>query len=181
MTAFIIDQIKIVSDYGDSRILPIVVTIAFLLFLVGERYLKEAVVLLFSVASGIYVTVLKLLFKGPRPPFYQYNPYIVGDEFSFPSAHVVFYTAFWGYILYLTFKIKKLPLWLLLSIRIICVYFITLVGASRVLVGAHYIHDVVAGYFFGAVYLMFLIGLETVLRNIPFKSLKKGTKHKKQY
>ncbi len=172
MSAFIINQIKIVSDYGDSRILPIVVTLALFLFLVEEKYIREGFILLFSVASGIYATVLKLIFKEPRPPMFHYNPYLLGDMYSFPSSHVVFYTAFWGFVFYLTFKLKKVNYWVITLMRLVCIYFVSLVGISRVLVGAHYVQDVIAGYFFGGLYLTLLICADRFLPKV-WKKYKK--------
>lgn len=116
-----------------------------------------------SVRIGIYIFVIsslqaplnwliKTIVARPRPsePLVE----VVKPEtgYSFPSGHVMFYTIFFGFLIFLVMKytprttLRAIALLLLGGI-------ILLVGPSRMYLGAHWLSDVVAGYLIGLVYL----------------------------
>lgn len=165
---FLITSIKEVSVVGSS---PIIFGIAFfvaLFLLVRRDYLRLAI-LAISLASGVYSSLLKLLFKEGRPVGYISDGFIPWDHlvkweaYSFPSTHTVLYTAFFGYLFYLSFKLKGVDKVVRHVIRLFCVLMIIFVGISRVLLGAHYIKDVVAGYLFGLLYLGAVIYIDRLM------------------
>lgn len=122
-----------------------------------------------SLSSGLYSAVLKSVFKLGRPEGYlpegliPWERILKSEIYSFPSTHTVFYTAFFGYLIYLSYSIKGLDKLTRHAVRIFSAVMVLLVGGSRVLLGAHYIRDVVAGYIFGLVYLGLLIAGERFL------------------
>ena len=156
-----ISQYTKVSFFGDHYwlvALPVCIIIS--IYLYKSQHKKEAFILVLSQLSPAYALFLKYVFKEQRPLIGQIRYHNVFNSYSFPSSHVVFYMAFWGFLAYLCFKLKKIRIWLRALILTISMYHILLVGISRVELGAHWPKDVIAGYLFGAIYLTFLIILD---------------------
>ena len=98
-------------------------------------------------------TVLKYLIHRPRP---QINPLVTETGYSFPSAHTMVGTAFYGFIIYLVqknIKTRKISN----IITVLLVILILLIGISRIYLGVHYASDVIAGFLLGLVYLLIFI------------------------
>ncbi len=162
------ESIKSISTVGSSPVIFVVAGIVLLYFLVKKDYLRMLFVTL-SLGSGLYSAFLKSAFKLQRPEGYLSEGFIPWERvlksevYSFPSTHTVFYTAFFGYLIYLSYSIKGLYKLTRHAIRIFSAVMVLLVGGSRVLLGAHYVRDVVAGYIFGLIYLGLLIAGERFL------------------
>jgi undecaprenyl-diphosphatase len=79
---------------------------------------------------------------------------------SFPSGHVTHVTAFYGFLLYLSFsELGVHPRWriFLRAVQVICAYFLIFIGPSRVLLGEHWPSDVLASYLLGGLVLVVAI------------------------
>ncbi len=159
INGFIITQLNTVSAFGTIRYLTVPTVLLVFVFLMSKGYRKEAVLTIIGTLSFMYAQFLKGIFLSDRPLTADLEYYTRFDIYGFPSGHVLFYTVFFGFILYLVFKLKKLDKLLRMVVFWICVYFIVLVGASRIALGAHYLKDVIGGYFFGLFYLGILIFL----------------------
>lgn len=117
--------------------------------------------------SGLYLAVIvglqalvnyviKELVARPRPtdpPVWVYRP---EAGFSFPSGHVMFYTVFFGFLLFLAWRYLQ-PGWLRGLLIATLAALIVLVGFSRIYLGAHWLSDVVAGYLLGGLILWMAI------------------------
>ena len=104
------------------------------------------------ILSNSMNTILKLAFHSPRP--YWINPdltiSITETSFGLPSGHAQNAASLWGL---LTTKLhRKYHLFLLLIIF--------LIGLSRVILGVHFISDVILGWLVGTLLLMIFIKLE---------------------
>lgn len=148
-----------VSYLGDSLLFEVLIALTvFVQMFVGWRI--EALLTLADIISG---TILGILFKDiasrPRPDVSLVNAYQVFPDKSFPSLHVVTYTVFFGYILYLaTQKIhNKFAKVTLITVSILM---IGLVGLSRIYLGAHWFTDVIGGYLLSLVILLVIINLD---------------------
>lgn len=100
--------------------------------------------------------VIKELVARPRPtdpPVWVYRP---EAGFSFPSGHVMFYTVFFGFLLFLAWRYLQ-PGWLRGLLIATLAALIVLVGFSRIYLGAHWLSDVVAGYLLGGLILWMAI------------------------
>ncbi len=95
--------------------------------------------------SGLLVNAIKLivgrgrpsdLFAKGEPAYYPLSS--ITESWSFPSGHT---QSIWGAMIALS--------WIYPPARPLCFVIALLVSASRVIVGAHYASDVVAGAFFG--------------------------------
>jgi membrane-associated phospholipid phosphatase len=118
---------------------------------------------LYIAASGIGIAalnqVVKMLVDRPRPPtnlIHVLDPTLNGGGWSFPAGHVVSYVAVLGFIFYLAYSSKGVPI-----VRVLTMVFtgamVVLVGVSRIDSGEHWLSDVVAGYILGSLWLAGLI------------------------
>lgn len=97
--------------------------------------------------------ILKQIVKRPRPIEYS----IINETgYSFPSGHSMVSMAFYGYLIYLTYKNISQPY---LKWIIICVLgvLILAIGISRIYLGVHYTSDVLAGFLISIMYLIVFI------------------------
>ena len=86
---------------------------------------------------------LKEIFQRPRPAFQ--HPFVSIAGYSFPSAH-----ASVGLLLYGFLAIIACQIWgawrARVSILLAAVFLIALIGFSRIVLGVHYLSDVMGGY-----------------------------------
>jgi undecaprenyl-diphosphatase len=111
-----------------------------------------AYLLAVTVAQGLINIGLKLLIGRPRPVESAVDVFVPEHGNSFPSGHVMFYTVFFGMLLFFAWThIKRAAL------RRICVVvllaLIGLIGPSRIILGAHWLSDVIAAYLIGLILL----------------------------
>jgi len=93
--------------------------------------------LVMVVLTAAVMVVLKTGIAAPRPPG------ATADGFGFPSGHTLMATVGYGALV-----------WGRRRWSVVAVAVITVVGVSRVLIGAHYLVDVVAGWTLGLGLLM---------------------------
>lgn len=158
MPPFISAQLQFVSDAGDKTFLVSIIGLISIVLLFINGYKRESIFIVAASLSTVFSYLLKFIFREPRPA--GAKPAIVFDQYSFPSSHTLTYTVFFGFIIYLCFKLTGIPLPIRIVAAAISVYFISLVGISRVYLGEHYVWDVAAGYIFGLLYLLILIALD---------------------
>lgn len=83
---------------------------------------------------------------------------------SFPSSHVVYFTFFYGFLLYLLLRpTQRVPKWLKTFGIVATSAGILLIGISRIYVGAHWLTDVIGGYLVGMMFLTLAIRLHQKL------------------
>lgn len=143
---------EIVSYFGYGP-RPYVLTVLTTLVLIARRRRTEVAFLVTSAAvAGLLNQVVKVAIGRPRP-----SPALVAvtrhlTDFSFPSGHVMFYVAFFGFVLFLAYRERGRS-----AIRIVVMVLasvpILLVGASRVYLGEHWPSDVLGGYLLAIAWL----------------------------
>ncbi len=108
--------------------------------------------------TGLSGTLLRYTIDRPRP-----SPELVwvaqkieNGHFSFPSGHVVGFTAILGFMIFLGLMQLK-PSWHRNLILALYALYIALVGVSRIYVGEHWATDVLAGYLYGSICLVLMI------------------------
>jgi undecaprenyl-diphosphatase len=161
VTNFLIANLKFVSYVGDTVYIPAAIAGIMIYYLTVHGLMKEAFSIVIAALSNPVSFILKFLYKSPRPPTAHYK--FQFDKYGLPSGHVMTYTVVFGYLLFLCFKMKVLPFPLRLMVGAASVYFIALVGVSRVYLGQHYVIDVISGYIFGIIYLLILITIQSKL------------------
>lgn len=115
----------------------------------GRTGLQVGIVLLLSLSLN---DALKMTLHGPRPYWYSADIIRYAEETSFgvPSGHSQNSVAIWGV---LAARIRKWWSWL------IAILVIVLVGISRLYLGVHFPHDVLAGWLIGILLLCVVLGL----------------------
>jgi membrane-associated phospholipid phosphatase len=97
-------------------------------------------------ASNNLKPILKMFFAGPRPYWVsaKVKAFVYESSFGIPSGHAQDAVALWGIT---ASYIRKRWAWI---VAIALAFFI---GFSRLYLAAHFVHDVLAGWFVGAVLL----------------------------
>jgi undecaprenyl-diphosphatase len=102
--------------------------------------------------QGLLNTLLKTTIARPRPDVSLIWVFKQENGYSFPSGHVMFYTVFFGFLVFLAVNYLSRSR-LRMTTVILCGLMIVLVGLSRIYLGAHWLTDVVAAYLLGAILL----------------------------
>jgi len=145
-----------------GRIEFYLVLIPFIYWAIDKRIgMRTLLVLIFI---DVFGSSFKLLFHQPRP-YWISNVKQLAEETSYgiPSTHASNSLAVGGYLAYRT---KKNWVWTVIAI---IVFFI---GLSRIYLAAHFVHDVLFGWFIGALALWaFAKWAEPTLDSIKSKNL----------
>ncbi len=133
----------------------LVAVVGLLLLLIGLRW--EA---LMAVAAAEGTTLLgelvKVIVRRPRPSPSLVNVLRPLNSYSFPSGHVLFYTAFFGFLFFLGYTLLK-PSLARGGLLVVLGCLVVLVGVSRVYLGEHWASDVTGGYLLGSLCLAFFV------------------------
>ena len=128
---------------------PFVLAIPF----AARRLWIEALWILGSQLAYPVVSLLKATVARPRP-----SPELVGvaaplGDLSFPSGHVVQYTAMFGVTFFLLYVLARRSGWRTAGLVALALP-IVLVGPSRLYLGQHWLSDVLGGYAVAAMLLV---------------------------
>jgi membrane-associated phospholipid phosphatase len=88
----------------------------------------------------------------PRPGADIVNVLQQLNDFSFPSGHVLTYTAFFGFLFFLGYTLLK-PSFARTVLLAILGSLVALIGISRIYVGDHWASDVIGAYLLGSLWL----------------------------
>jgi membrane-associated phospholipid phosphatase len=115
------------------------------------RFRLEAIFILLTSSATLLNAIVKRVIKRPRPTQELVTVVRVINEPSFPSGHVMWYTNFYGLLIYLL-----ATNWRSGRLRNALISIFTLligtIGPSRVYLGAHWPSDVMAGYVYGGLW-----------------------------
>lgn len=144
---FVTPIAKIITNLGGAISL-ISITIILLVVLKNKK-IGIAVMI-----NLLIITVLNIILKNvvqrPRPNEFRL---ITETGYSFPSGHSMVSMAFYGFLIYLIYKLvknSKIKWTLIISLSII----ICTIGISRIYLGVHYASDVLAGFTISISYLV---------------------------
>ena len=142
------DFFEIVTFFGRAELYLIPSLLVYLIYRKKELIKRYAFFVFSSVAlSGVVVNILKIIFARYRPKMlfsenlYGFSWFDVGyNVASFPSGHT---TIAFAAMVSLSFVWPKF--------RYIFLSLATLIGFSRIVLGAHYLSDVLAGALLGSI------------------------------
>lgn len=133
-----------------------------LFFLVRRQWLHLAVWAIAMLGATTFNDVLKDTFARVRPVFP--DPFATEPTFGFPSGHAVMSTVGYGLLAYFLWHAVRSPIARILIV-FVAVMLIVLTGISRLMLGVHYLSDVLAGFAVGGVWLSVCItAMDTIKR-----------------
>ncbi|TAM55915.1 MAG: HAD family hydrolase [Paraburkholderia sp.] len=138
------------SELGDAAVvLPIVLVV--LSWFVWHRRWRAAIFWLAAVGGAeVIVKLLKLALHRARP-----NPFASGVEsFSFPSSHAALAIVTYGFLAFLLCEGQRHRL--RTAIVLFAAVAVSLIAASRLYLGVHWVSDVAAGLSFGLAWITVL-------------------------
>lgn len=146
----------VVTDLGDFYAYLVFTTLAVAFFffkLHNKKFIFQLLgVLILSAISNI---ALKQVINRARPTI---EHMVVVKTLSYPSGHAMSAMAFYGFLIYLAFKIKMSRL-LRLFLVLLFSFMILSIGLSRIYLGVHFPSDVAGGFIAGLIWVAFCIVL----------------------
>ena len=97
--------------------------------------------------------ILKRILQRPRPTEFRI---IEETGYSFPSGHSMVGMAFYGYLIYLSYKYIKNK-YIKWGLTVLLGLLIGTIGISRIYLGVHYTSDVIGGFLISVSYLIIYI------------------------
>lgn len=127
----------------------VILPLCLILIIIFWKKVEGICILTNLMISFISNQVLKRIVARPRPTEYR----IVEElGYSFPSGHSMVGMAFYGLLIYFTYRKVKNP-FIKWSVCILLTALIFLIGFSRIYLGVHYASDVIAGFCISTAYL----------------------------
>ena len=143
-----------ITHLADGYTIIFLQSIVFFILLFIHRD-RLGALMIFALLSGEGILlVVKELIARPRPNLVGiFDTY---HTFSYPSGHTLIATIFYGFLGYLIARVartKKIKV-VILSVTSLVIF---LIGISRVVIGAHWLSDVIGGWLLGGAVLSGLI------------------------
>ncbi len=160
LSAGFLQVVAVVTNLGKPALLAVAGLVVALLLALRRRwrlFVPWCVALGGTASSG---SVAKHLLQRARP--FDGHGFVLETGYSFPSGHASMSMAFFGMGAYLLLR-QFLPRHHRDTVAA-AVALVTVVGLSRVVLQAHYLSDVLAGYALGAFWLVLGIALAEQLR-----------------
>ncbi|MHA1338893.1 MAG: phosphatase PAP2 family protein [Promethearchaeota archaeon] len=132
-----------------------VILIPLVIFAIDFKFGKK--LLVGFMISSFFNSLLKYIINDPRPPTNIVDGHPIEDSPGFPSGHSQSAIAFWGFTLYYNKIYSKNSLKDRL-LQILCIFLMTIIPISRVIIGVHDIDDIIGGVLIG--FLILIIYLE---------------------
>jgi membrane-associated phospholipid phosphatase len=135
--------------------IAIVIVLVSILFIFGFRW--EAILSSgAAIGQSILDILIKLVVHRPRPGATLVHVMRILKSYSFPSGHVIFYSVFFGFLIFIIYsqlKASRLRSGLLLLFSSL----VSLIGVSRIYLGEHWASDVLGAYLLGSLCLLAII------------------------
>ena len=138
---------KVITNLSSAYVL-IAIAIGSLLFIKNKKV--GVCVTSNLVIATLLNQLLKYIIQRPRPEGYRL---IAESGYSFPSGHSMVSMAFYGFIIYLIWKMVKNKRIKYVACGILG-FLIPMIGFSRIYLGVHYASDVIGGFAISIVYLL---------------------------
>lgn len=149
-----------ITDMGDLYGYLVLTALATAIFLLKFKNWKFVLQLLgVLVLASLSNIALKRAINRARP---DADHLVVVETLSYPSGHAMSAMAFYGFLIYLLFKIK-MATWLRITLFFIFTFMILSIGLSRIYLGVHYPSDVAGGFIAGLIWVAFCITLFNII------------------
>lgn len=147
-----------VSSIGNQPIMVGMVGLTSLALYLFKLRTESVLCLLSSAGSALSGSLIKMIIDRPRPSANLVNVSVWLSDKSYPSNHVLVFTVFFGFLLFLLLNNPKRNIKRIIA-SIIFILCIATIGISRIYLGAHWATDVLGGYLLGILWLIFTIRL----------------------
>ena len=143
---------QLITHLGSTLVLTVIVVVVTLYLAVFHRRRRQALYLITTAVLGVTVNnIIKTMVGRSRPHFSNAVAHALGK--SFPSGHAMNSTVVYGALLLLAWRPLRTTARRALALGATTVI-ITAIAASRVVLGVHYVTDVVAGVVLGAAFVL---------------------------
>lgn len=130
--------------------------VAIALWLKSMR-LESVYLLIVAATSQMITDSLKWLMESPRPPAAYVQDGIQRDGYGFPSGHTLTTFMIVGFLI--SIAAAQLTGWIRWCSISLGVAFILLMGLARIVIGAHWLSDVLGGYLWGGLGLALMLAI----------------------
>lgn len=142
--------LQVISAFGRPPVLAAFVVVAAVLLWRTARHRSAAFVVVASAGGGIVDSLVKVAVDRPRPVVD--HPVATALGKSFPSGHAMSSTVTYGALLVALWPLlgplaRRIAPWLVAAV-------VVAIGSSRLLLGVHFVSDVVGGYVLGLAWLL---------------------------
>lgn len=141
---------KFITEFGGAIFL-ITLTIL-LIILIKDKRIGISICTNLAIVT-LLNQILKRILQRPRPTEFRI---IEESGYSFPSGHSMVSMAFYGYLIYLTYKYIKNK-YIKWGLTVLLGLLIGAIGVSRIYLGVHYTSDVIGGFLISVSYLIIYI------------------------
>ncbi len=148
-----------ITESGDKLFVGGLIASLVLFFALRRKYAYLAGLLVSAVGAAATTYALKILIERARPGI-AYQAYIESG-FSFPSGHATVAMAFYGFCIFLVYRMVASALWRNLA-TLFLILLIAGIAFSRLYLGVHYLSDVLVGLVVGGMFA--LLGIAIVKR-----------------
>jgi len=167
LTQTFVGVLRTFTELGSGEWIGLIL-FAVMLFFVWKRLWLSLVTLVVAVPGGMLLNEwVKLLVHRQRP--FVDGPFADWSGYSFASGHTIGATLLYGQLLLFILPCLKARHWRLLSI-LSAISLVSLVGFSRIALGAHFLTDVLAAVFFGIIWLALCVVLSRPIRRGSLRS-----------
>lgn len=139
-----VEFFKVITSFGDLRTVISGSVFMLVVLLVLRRWVLAGIWGVTTLGGFELVDILKSYYARPRPHFF--DPIAMEVTPSFPSGHAADSAMFYGMLIYVLLRSTRKPGLFAIAPLLLLV---TLIGFSRVYLGAHWLSDVVAGWMLG--------------------------------
>src|SRR5947207_13872773 len=161
LTRTFVSVLRAFTEFGSGEWIGAVLFFVALYF-VWKKWWPSLVTLLVAVPGGMLLNEWVKVLVNRQRPFID-GPFVDWSGYSFASGHTIGATLLYGQLLLLLLPVLKARHWRLLSV-LSAISLVTLVGLSRIALGAHFLTDVLAAIFFGIIWLTLCMILGKPLR-----------------
>ena len=160
-----------ITDLGDVYAYIVASTLVGIFFFFKLRNKKFIFQLLgILILSALSNMALKKAIDRARPTI---EHLVVIKSLSYPSGHAMSAMAFYGFLIYLVFKIK-MHILLRIFLTLLFSFLILSIGISRIYLGVHFPSDVAGGFIAGFLWILFCIVLFNIVDLLRQRKRRRG-------
>lgn len=144
----------LITSFGSTLISSLIIILSAFMCLIIRRPYIAIGLLVSTLGSTLFTFASKLLLQRMRP----IDALLPEQTYSFPSGHATISIALFGFIAYVAIRFSQSYV---RQVRMFfaALFFIALLGLSRIILNEHYLSDVMGGFLVGAFWLAVGISL----------------------